>query len=492
MTRRDTSHSQFFVSGNLRSVARLVMGITLFAVISSHPSIAEDANGMAVKPACGFSDAEFDPATDVRALDEYENAIAQLLKKGKFAQLDCLANKERSAKSKFPGGAWKLVEIYAGLEQPRPGHPTEVDWRRHLRLLEQWETRNPKSVTARIALAWSYVDYGWAARGDGYGDSVSDSGWKLMDQRMKKARTILEKASTLPTKCPEWYLVMLNVAQGQNWSLEKETALFERAVKFEPEFPSYYRVHAILLLPKWSGTEGDAARFAQESADRIGGEDGDILYFQIGTKIVCACQDPDGKRFSWPRLQKGFAALEQKYGTSLLNVNYFGMMAMNFNDWVAAEPAFERIGDNWSEDVWITDQWFKQSRDSAARMSTAQARSRVIQNEAESNVHAPEWEGYRKGFEEKLAAIEQACLTKPKSATETEDDAIAFDFYVNIGKEGGVDDAWGTHPTPTMQCVMKALYDSHIRNEKPFPPPPKAPYWVVAHVDPSKIDTAMK
>jgi hypothetical protein len=63
---------------------------------------------------------------------------------------------------------------------------------------------------------------------------------------------------------------------------------------------------------------------------------------------------------------------------------------------------------------------------------------------------------------------------------------------VNVGKDGGVDDAWGTHPTPMMQCLMKAMYDGHIKNEKPFPAPPKAPYWVGIHVDPSKASTAMK
>jgi hypothetical protein len=44
----------------------------------------------------------------------------------------------------------------------------------------------------------------------------------------------------------------------------------------------------------------------------------------------------------------------------------------------------------------------------------------------------------------------------------------------------------------TAQCLLKALYDSYTKKEKLFPAPPKSPYWVVAHVDPPKIDTAMK
>jgi Domain of unknown function (DUF4034) len=309
MTPTNLSSLQFVK--RLKSIAALVIGITVFAIASSHPALAMDSNGTSNASSCGFSDAAFDPATDLQALDKYHDAIAGLLKEKKFAELDCLANEARAEKSRFSGGTWKLVEIYTGLEEPRPGHPTEVDWRQHLALIEQWKSNNPTSITARIALAESYVGYGWAARGDGYSDSVTDSGWKLLAERMQKANNILQEASALPTKCPEWYLAMLDVAQGQNWPLEQTTALFEQAVKLEPDFQHYYRNYAYQLLPKWSGQEGDAARFAERAANRIGGEDGDILYFQIGAKIVCACQDPDGTYFSWPRLQKGFAALER-------------------------------------------------------------------------------------------------------------------------------------------------------------------------------------
>jgi Domain of unknown function (DUF4034) len=491
MTYRDASYIQLLKRA-FSLVAALAIGIAMFAIASSHPALATDTNGTSDAPSCGFSDASFDPATDVNSLDEYTNAIAMLLKQEKFSTIDCLADSARATKARFSGGYWKLRNIYVGLELPRPGHPTQEDWRRHFELIRSWAERNPRSITARIALAESYVNYAWDARGDGYTDSVSDSAWKVFRERNEKAKEILDRASALPVKCPEWYLAMQRVGRGLGWDLSQLTAAFERAAHFESDYQNYYAFYAVDLLPKWSGQEGDAARFAEQSANKIGGDDGDILYFQIGMKIVCACQDRDGTYFSWPRLQKGFAATEKKYGPSLLNVNYFAMMAVNFQDWVAAVPAFQRIGDDWVKDVWITEQWFTSNRDGAARMAPLQAHSRATQKEAESNMQAPEWESYRKGFEEKLAAIEQSCLNRPKSDTGAQDTGAAFDLYVNIGKGGGTDDAWSPSPTPMMQCVMRALYDSHVRNERPFPAPPKAPYWVVAHVDPSKLNTAMK
>jgi hypothetical protein len=158
-------------------------------------------------PRCAFSDEEFDPVTDVRAFEEYRDAIAGLLKNEEFAELDCIADAAREGKTRFSGGDWKLHKFYTGLDEPRPGHPTQEDWQEHFRLLGRWRKQNPQSITAQIALAKSYVSYAWDARGDGFADSVSDSGWRLFEQRLKTAKSILDEAASMPTKCPESYVV---------------------------------------------------------------------------------------------------------------------------------------------------------------------------------------------------------------------------------------------------------------------------------------------
>jgi Domain of unknown function (DUF4034) len=489
MTRSNVS-SLRVLKRYFRSLAGLVIGITVFAIASSHPVFAADANGTA--PPCGFSDAAFNPATDIKALDDYHDAIAQMLKEKKFAQLDCLADSARATKARFSGGYWKLRNIYVGLELPRPGHPTQEDWRRHFELIRSWVERNPRSITARIALAESYVNYAWDARGDGYTDSVSDSGWKLFSERSEKAKEILDHASALRAKCPEWFLAMQRVGRGLAWDLPRLTAAFEQAARFEPDYQNYYSFYAVDLLPKWSGNEGDAARFGEQVANKIGGDDGDILYYQIASETVCGCHDRDSTYFSWPRVQKGYAALEKKYGLSLLALNHFAALASDFNDSIAAKEAFERIGNNWAEEVWHDEESFKSSQEIAVQNAAVQTAFLAIRQEAEANMHGPEWESYRKGFEEKLAALEQSCKDAPKSENEASDDSTPFDLMISIGKEGTVEKARGLNLPSSAQCLVKALYESHIKNEKTFPAPPRAPYSVVAHVDPSKIDTAMK
>jgi len=158
----------------ITAAARMVAVATLLAAFfHGAGASASDGKAQGAASPCAFSDAQFDTTTDVRALDEYRTAIAQLLKQEKFADLDCLADDARAGKTRFPGGGWKLRNIYIGLDSPQPGHPTQEDWLRHMELVHLWGKRNPSSIAAPIALAESYAGYAWDARGDGFSNSVS-------------------------------------------------------------------------------------------------------------------------------------------------------------------------------------------------------------------------------------------------------------------------------------------------------------------------------
>jgi hypothetical protein len=472
----------------IAAAARMVaVAMLLAAFFHGAGASATDAKPHGAASPCAFSDAEFDTASDVRALDEYRTAIAQLLKQEKFAELDCLADAARASKARFPGGAWKLRNIYIGLDSPQPGHPTQDDWQRHMELVQTWGQRNPNSVTAIIALAESYASYAWDARGEGFANSVSESGWKLFGERMEKAKAILDKNSALAAKCPDWYIAMQKVAQGQSWELPQATALFEQAVKFEPEYSYYYRIYANSLLPKWSGEDGDASRFAEKAANRMGGEAGDILYFQIAEVIACGCQEPEFNHFSWPRIQRSFTALERKYGVSMFLLNSFALMAVSSQDWVAADAAFKRIGDNWSEEKWTTEAWFKQNRDTATQAAPMQIQARATRKEAQDNMQTPEGQAFRKEVEQKLAGFESSCLK------ESAGDQHKVELFLRIGKDGSAENAQTQERPDTFAvCMMRALYLSFTRKETPFTAAPRAAYWVVVELDPATLAASAK
>lgn len=227
-------------------------------------------------------------SVDVYAVREYIDTISRMLHEENFELLDCVADHARSNKERFPGGMWKLHELYKGLSEPVPNqHATQEDWKRLLELLHSWVGAHPKSITARVALAEALIDYAWDARGSGYSDKVSESGWTLFTQRIAQAQRVLKDASEdLPAKCPEWYVGMQNVAQHENWDVLEMRSLFDEANKFEPGYYYYGRAFAYFLLPKWSGAAGATEKFVQEIADHMGGSKATSSIFRWPARMI--------------------------------------------------------------------------------------------------------------------------------------------------------------------------------------------------------------
>lgn len=394
-----------------------------------------------------------------------------------FRQLDCIADSARTNKIRFAGGKWQLFSFYRGTSDIS-GHATEEDWNGRIAHLQKWGSANPKSITAPVALARAYIYFAWHARGDGFSNTVTESGWKLFGQRIEQAKKILEDASSLPAKCPHWYVAMQLVARAEGWDLEKSSELLNEATAMAPDYYYYYPYYAEYILPKWGGEEGDAANFAKQSADRLGGTRGDILYFRIGERIVCACNEPEFNRFSWARLQKGYEAIEKEYGSSISDLNTLALMATKNNDSVIADDAFKRIGDNYDIDQWVTEDFFKQMKTWASEWAPVEARTRKIEAEAEANALTPEGSAYQKKAEEALASIVQGCSKEA-------DDKSRFSFMIQIAADGIPKDGVPEDITTVSRCVAKSLYDSSMKKEAIFAKPPHADYWMKLAFNPA-------
>jgi hypothetical protein len=382
-----------------------------------------------------------DLSVDIYALHDFTNTVARILKEEKFVELDCLADHARSGKERLPGGLWKIHLLYQGLRQPvpYPVHATQQDWTYLLQRLRQWVKARPVSITARVALALAYLDYSYDARGSGYAHTVSDSGWKLFEERTAEAKRILKEASTLATKCPEWYVAMQMVSQNQGWSVTEARALFEDANKFEPEYYTYARDLAYYLLPKWSGEPGDTEKFVQEIADRIGGDKGDILYFQVAAAnyVICGCDD--NPHLSWDRIKRGFEAAEKDYGVSMLDLNRIAHLASYFGerDPIYADKIFTRIGEQWDEETWGRKEDFEKIKNWVSAVAPLAAQNRVIEEAAEASEQTPEGARYKAVFEKTYRELLQQCvLTDGGSVTQWEG---KFKTLTNLGANGTVE-----------------------------------------------------
>ena len=292
----------------------------------------------------------------------FEDEVRSDFSQGNFDRLDQIAQEARSKKTRFVGGVWELYGFYDAVSRfPDGKAPAEADWISRLAALEKWESANPRSITARVALAEAYVNFAWQGRGAGYADSVTQDQWKLFNDRAETARSILVEAARLKEKCPYWYEAMQHVAMAQGWKKEEARELMEQAVLFEPGYYHYYREYAHFLDPRWYGEEGEAEAFAEEISNRVGGQEGAFLYFEIAGLLTCQCNASPNhmKQLSWPKIQRGYEALDQLYGVSNLKRNRFAYMAYLVPDLPIAREVMLQIGDNWDKQTWGSNKQFE-------------------------------------------------------------------------------------------------------------------------------------
>src|ERR1700735_3052160 len=312
--------------------------------------------------------------TDLR---DFRVSLLGLFNSGRYADLDTLAKQLHQQRSRFEGGAWRLHVLFGTLSSPGSATETDAAWKAQIAKLEQWAQNSPASATPRIALAQTYLRFAWKARGHGYANTVTPEGWALFQERVQLARSTLEQSSALAENSPHWYLRMQGVALDQQWDRAAFDALAERALAHEPGYYYFATSESNYLLPKWYGKPGDTERYAAEVADRIGGDEGDAVYFQIAAAINC-CNRTQAPALSWPRVQRGFAAIESLYGSTSHERNVMAFLAVRSGDAATAQQLFARIGNDWSESVWKTKAAFDAGRTGKAVGNSSQEPTSAI------------------------------------------------------------------------------------------------------------------
>lgn len=331
----------------VRLVRGSVAGFLTFSLITGAPSCRAQVS------VAGSAASE--------SLGQWERDLQSDLIAEKFDVLDAAADRLRAEKTRVPGGQWQLRLFYTALDAPQQ---TEQDSQEHVAHLEHWMSQRPISITARVALATALTRWAWVARGNGMADTVTADGWRLFNERMKEAQVILEGSQKMPVQCPQWYSAMLAVGTAQGWELDRMRKVLDDGIRLAPGYYYLYMQYANYVLPKWHGAEGEASNFARASADAIGGDAGDILYFQIGSELI---RRGDGEfpvhEMDWPRLQRGYQALVSQYGMAGFPVNELAFMAWKFQDSGVARQQFGLIGSVWNRNVWRDRNTFDRARD---------------------------------------------------------------------------------------------------------------------------------
>jgi hypothetical protein len=403
--------------------------------------------------------------------EKYAAGIRLLLEQDRFRVLDDIAAGERTNKTRFAGGEWKLHEFYEALASPgSKGRGVVADWNAYRERMNHWVGLMPASITARVALAQAALLYAWQLRGPGAAGTVPTDRYDLFTTQLKIAETVLNQASDLQEKCPEWYDVMLQVGRDKGWEVQDLNTLLQRAAAFEPQYFYVYQQQALTLTPLWRGKEGDAEKFAEDQANRVGGKPGDILYFQIAQSVM---GNPElakmPQHFVWSRALVGYQTMVEQYGASAARQNQIAFMAARFGDYMAADDMFTQIGDHWDKNTWGSQEYFDKVK--AWARSSAGPFKKIIDayKEVNANVATPEGQRYdgqiAKEFTARYARVVSACSTPTSGHAPTL-------LIMQVGKTGTVQQMLVVPQDASDACLRPKLEKAY------FSPPPKPEYWV--------------
>lgn len=297
---------------------------------------------------------------ETREQNEIKIQAKEFFKSRGYNKLDELAAKHRISKECYADGTWKLACIYEELSSPSQSDASA--WEVHQKQIQDWIQARPESITARITMALFLRNYAWNARGSGYANTVTDKSWQLFGQRLNQAVVILNDAKSLNETCPVYWSTALGLGIGLQISKERFNDIFHQAIRAEPNYMFYYRTKAVFLLPRWHGEQGEWEKDLTQSADRIGGDDGDMLYAQV----VWAIHHYGGfenifdenKLLSWERTNRGFTIIEKHFPDSLAVKNERARLAVLAGDKENARKYFDQTGGNVDLSVWDSENTF--------------------------------------------------------------------------------------------------------------------------------------
>jgi len=233
-----------------------------------------------------------------------------------------------------------------------------------------WQTAVPDSPYPKLA----YIDYMhtmlWRIRGGGFSSTVGKDAWSKVQEGADEALGRLQVITFQKKKSPVYFELAIKL-EALSSREDKKAAMFKFFDEGSKLYPTYYNLDltmAFFLEQKWFGRPGEYVAFAARQAERVGGDEGAIVYNRIirnlissynyGSRMATRSRSvgffylhPD---VNWSMMRKGFEKLTEKYPVDW-HLNDFAWFACLANDRQTAAreiKRIERIGGQLIPEVW--------------------------------------------------------------------------------------------------------------------------------------------
>ena len=280
--------------------------------------------------------------------------MRELLANQRYARLVAVADSLRRTRAEFGDGEYALLQFFSAFSLT--GTPQEKEseaWLTSIRDLERWRSAMPASPLPDVALAQTFVNLAWKARGGGYSFTVRDTGWAGFDSALKRARDVLDTAGTKRPLGVEYYVVSQRVALGQGWTSEENQKLFEGAIACDSTCVPAYWQRADFLLPRWYGKPGEWEAWLEQAVRPLAPDDADRVYAAVCVEMSHFHRNLyEEAQLSWPRIHHGLVVSLRRHPDSQSLLQEFAFNAVMAGDVHTAHEMLRLTGPRFDPEVW--------------------------------------------------------------------------------------------------------------------------------------------
>jgi hypothetical protein len=295
--------------------------------------------------------------------------VSALLTAHDYKALEQLCHDTLEGDQTLPAGLNRSDYLYSAFVlQGRDFKPlTDGEYNQLIGQLNDWVKQFPDSVHPRVILSTVYERWAWKARGGGYAQSVSSDGWRLMSQRESVASKFAKAALAVPGSSARAYYLLLKMDKDINTPKAESDKLFKEAVDKFPNYRMFHFARILELQPRWGGGAGQWETFAKQSADAVGGIEGDKFYAQLLWYVDKTTWYADTGIFQlfkldYPRAKRGFEALLAANPHSLAVLSAYCHAAATAGDKPTALKLFARLNGRMDKEAWSSAQDFDRWR----------------------------------------------------------------------------------------------------------------------------------
>lgn len=284
--------------------------------------------------------------------DSLRQLVSGLFDWGKLDDLNKLFEDWNNPAERMADGRWKLMAFYKALGETFSNSP---HWDRLQTYIQDWRRKAPKSRAAALAEVIYWNAYAWNARGSGYASSVTQEGWDLFRERLKKAEATLRESKSYASSSPLWGRLYIDVATGLQWPAPKLLQIFNEATATRKYFYPVYSSMVASLSPRWGGNWQLVDSFVKQAVRDTPDEGASMyarLYWGISQNEVPSFSLFRDSLATWPEMKRGFEDLVRLYPHSAYNLNNFAAAACMADDKTTFQSLRFRIGKNVTPESW--------------------------------------------------------------------------------------------------------------------------------------------